>query len=172
MPSFTRVRASRDEDVPAITRIYGYHVLNGTASFELEAPDEAEIRLRRAAIRDRHLPYLVAEDENGVVLGYAYASAYRPRPAYGKTVENSIYVDVAHSGKGLGRLLLTELIAQCDALGMREMVAVIGDSANRASIALHERAGFRMVGTLENVGFKFGRWLDTVLMQRPLGPRP
>ena len=117
-------------------------------------------------------PFLVAESAEGVVLGYAYASEYRPRPAYAATVENSVYIHPDSVGQGIGKALLAQLIEECEALGLREMVAVIGDSANVASQRLHSSLGFTMVGTLRNVGFKFGKWLDTVLMQRPLGPRP
>lgn len=172
MDCCARVRNSHDEDVAAIARIYAHHVTTGTASFELEAPSIEEMALRRAALLERGLPYLVAEDEAGRVVGYAYASAYRPRPAYRFTVENSVYIDASFAARGLGKLLMGELISACERCGVREMVAVIGDSSNVASIRLHERMGFRRVGTLENVGFKFEKWLDTVLMQRPIGPRP
>jgi L-amino acid N-acyltransferase YncA len=163
------VRPSRDEDIARIAAIYDHHVRHGTASFELEPPDAAEMARRRAGVLELGLPYLVAELE-GRVVGYAYAGAYRPRPAYRFTVEDSIYVDHALTGAGVGRALLPVLIEQCTAAGRRQMIAVIGDSAQTASIRLHAAFGFRMVGTVENVGFKFGRWLDSVLMQRPLGP--
>jgi L-amino acid N-acyltransferase YncA len=130
------------------------------------------MRFRRAAILERELPFLVAESSDGLVVGYAYAGPYRLRPAYRFTVENSIYVDKDWLGRGVGKLLLLELIQSCEQRGMREMVAVIGDSANRASIELHSKAGFLPVGVLRDVGFKFGKWLDTVLMQLSLGPRP
>ncbi|MBX6374647.1 MAG: N-acetyltransferase [Acetobacteraceae bacterium] len=164
-----RIRPSAEGDIGAIAAIYGHHVLHGTGSFETEPPGEEEMRRRRADILARGLPYLVAEGEDGTILGYAYASAYRPRAAYRNTVENSVYVRHDIVGRGVGRLLLAELIAQCEALGARQMVAVVGDSANLASVRLHEALGFRLVGTLRSVGRKHGRWLDTVLLQRPLG---
>jgi phosphinothricin acetyltransferase len=164
-----RVRPSTEDDVDAIAAIYGHHVLHGTGSFETEPPGKDEMRRRRADILARGLPYLVAEDADGAVIGYAYASAYRPRAAYRNTVENSVYVRHDIIGRGVGRLLLAELIAQCEALGLRQMVAVVGDSANVASVRLHQAFGFRLVGTLNSVGRKHGRWLDTVLLQRPLG---
>jgi phosphinothricin acetyltransferase len=164
-----RVRPSTEDDVDAIAAIYGHHVLHGTGSFETEPPGKDEMRRRRADVLARELPYLVAEDKDGTVLGYAYASAYRPRAAYRNTVENSVYVRHDVIGRGVGRLLLAELIARCEALGLRQMVAVVGDSANVASVRLHQAFGFRLVGTLNSVGRKHGRWLDTVLLQRPLG---
>lgn len=163
------VRPSADGDLGAIAAIYGHHVLHGTGSFETEPPGEDEMRRRRADVLARGLPHLVAEDAGGAILGYAYASAYRPRAAYRNTVENSVYVRHDTVGQGIGRLLLTELIARCEALGARQMVAVVGDSANLASVRLHEAFGFRLVGTLNSVGCKHGRWLDTVLLQRQLG---
>lgn len=172
MPSASRpallVRDSADADLPALHAIYSHHVRHGTASFETEPPALDEIRARRDAVRERGLPYLVAEAD-GEVLGYAYASAYRPRPAYRHTLENSVYVRAGETGRGVGNLLLAELIRRCERGGWRQMVAVIGDSGNAASIALHARHGFRMTGTLQSVGYKFGRWLDTVIMQRELG---
>jgi phosphinothricin acetyltransferase len=164
-----RVRPSAEGDVGAIAAIYGHHVLHGTGSFETEPPGAEEMRRRRADILARELPYLVAEDTAGTVLGYAYASAYRPRAAYRNTAENSVYVRHDVIGRGVGRLLLAELLTQCEALGVRQMVAVVGDSANLASVRLHEAFGFRLVGTLNSVGRKHGRWLDTVLLQRALG---
>ena len=162
------IRDSAATDVPAVQDIYAWHVLNGLASFEEAAPDSAEMARRREDVVARRLPYLVAEDE-GKVLGYAYASPYRSRSAYRFSVENSVYVrrDIVH--RGVGRALLSELIARCVRLGLREMVAVIGDSGNAASIGLHAALGFRMVGTLATVGFKHGRWVDSVIMQRRLG---
>lgn len=167
--STIRVRPSSDDDVGAIAAIYGHHVLHGTGSFETEPPDAEEMRRRRSAIVDRGLPYLVAAGADGAVLGYAYAGAYRPRVAYGNTVENSVYVRHDIVGQGVGRKLLGELIIRCEALGLRQMVAVAGDSANLASVRLHEAFGFRLVGTLRSVGRKHGLWLDTVLLQRSLG---
>ncbi len=163
------IRPSIDDDMAATAAIYGHHVLHGTGSFEIDAPGVEEMRQRRAAIIERGLPYLVAADGEGAVLGYAYASAYRPRIAYENTVENSVYVRHDCMGQGVGRGLLQALITRCEALGYRQMVAVVGDSANRASVRLHEAFGFRLVGTLRSVGYKHGRWLDTVLLQRPLG---
>jgi phosphinothricin acetyltransferase len=155
-------------DNPAITRIYADAVVNGTASFELDPPDEAEMMRRQRALVDGGYPYLVCE-RAGDVVGYAYAGAYRPRPAYRFSVENSIYVARHAHRQGIGRVLLERLIGEAEARGFRQMVAVIGDSAQAPSIELHHALGFRLVGTLQAVGFKHGRWLDTVLMQRPLG---
>jgi L-amino acid N-acyltransferase YncA len=163
------VRDSRDEDMPKIHAIYGFHVLHGLASFEEEPPSVEELSRRRADVLDRGLPYLVAE-RGGVVVGYSYAAPYRSRPAYRFTVENSVYVDHNLRRRGVGHLLLSALIARCAERECRQMIAVIGDSENMASIALHERLGFIRIGTLRAVGFKFGRWVDSVLMQRPLDP--
>jgi phosphinothricin acetyltransferase len=163
------VRASTEADVARCAEIYGHHVLHGTASFEVDPPDLAEMRKRRAAVLDLGLPYIVAEKQ-GRLLGYAYAGLYRPRPAYRFTVENSIYIDKDAVGQGVGKALLDPLIDLCTRDGRRQMIAVIGDSAHVASIKLHASCGFEMVGTLKSVGFKFGRWLDSVLMERPLGP--
>ena len=162
------VRASTEADVARCAEIYGHHVLYGTASFEVDPPDLAEMKKRRAAVLDLGLPHLVAE-RDGRVLGYAYAGKWRPRPAYKFSVEDSIYIDKDAVGQGVGKALLPVLIEQCTALGKRQMVAVIGDSAQTPSIRLHASCGFEMVGTLKSIGFKFGRWLDSVLMQRPLG---
>ena len=162
------VRASTEADVARCAEIYGHHVLHGTASFEVEPPDLAEMKRRRAAALDLGLPHLVAE-RAGRIVGYAYAGDWRPRPAYKFSVEDSIYIDKEAIGQGVGRALLPVLIEQCTALGKRQMVAVIGDSAQTPSIRLHAACGFEMVGTLKNIGFKFGRWLDSVLMQRALG---
>ena len=172
------IRPSVESDIEAITAIYAHHVLTGFASFEIEPPSVDEMRRRRSAVVDAGLPYLVAERE-GVILGYAYAGTYRPRPGYRNTVENSIYMRPDTVGQGIGKRLLPILIDRCEALDLRQMIAVIGDTENRASIRLHETCGFRMVGVLEAVGFKLGRWLDSVIMQRTLGvgasllpPRP
>ncbi len=162
------VRTSTEADVARCAEIYAYHVLHGTASFEIDPPDLAEMKKRRVSVLDLGLPHLVAERE-GRVLGYAYAGNWRPRPAYKYSVEDSIYVDHAAVGQGVGKALLPVLIDHCTRLGKKQMVAVIGDSAQAPSIRLHASCGFRMVGTLENIGFKFGRWLDSVLMQRALG---
>ena len=164
-----QIRDSRDEDVPAITAIYAPNVLHGRASFELDAPDEPEMARRRAALLGQGYPYLVAE-ENGQVVGYAYASAYRTRPAYRFTVENSVYVAANRHRTGTGRALLTALLARCEQAGFRLMVAVIGDSENAGSIGLHRAAGFAMVGVIPAIGWKHDRWVDTVIMSRALGP--
>lgn len=167
MTSLT-IRPADPRDIPAIARIYADAVLNGTASFELEPPDEAEMARRMGTLIDGGFPYLAAVGD-GAILGYAYAGPYRPRLAYRFSVEDSIYIARDAHRRGVGRALLDRLIAEAEALHFRQMVAVIGDSAQTPSIALHQAAGFRMVGTLEAVGFKHGRWLDSVLMQRPLG---
>lgn len=164
-----RIRLSAEADIGAIAAIYGHHVLHGTASFETEPPGVEEMRRRRADVLARGLPHLVADHGEGAVLGYAYASAYRPRAAYRNTVEDSVYMRHDAVGRGIGRLLLAELLARCEALGLRQMVAVVGDSANQAWVRLHEAFGFRLVGTLNAVGRKHGRWLDSVLLQRALG---
>ena len=167
-PSALLIRPSRDADLAAITEIYGQAVRTGTASFELEPPDQPEIARRRQAVVQAGLPWLTAE-RDGVALGYAYAGPFRPRPAYRFCLENSIYVDARARGQGIGAWLLAELIARCEAWGARQMVAVIGDSANTPSINLHARLGFRHAGRVDHVGWKFGRWLDVVFMQRALG---
>jgi phosphinothricin acetyltransferase len=167
-PSALLIRPSEDADLAAITEIYGLAVQTGTASFELEPPDQAEMARRRQAVVQVGLPWLTAE-RDGLVLGYAYAGPFRPRPAYRFCLENSIYVDPRARGQGVGAWLLAELVARCEAWGARQMVAVIGDSANTASINLHARLGFRHAGRVEHVGWKFGRWLDVVFMQRTLG---
>jgi L-amino acid N-acyltransferase YncA len=164
-----RIRPGADADIPAIAAIYTYAVKHGTASFELEAPDQAEMARRRRAVIEGGYPYLVAE-RGRELLGYAYAGAYRTRPAYRSTVEDSVYVAPAAQGQGVGRALLSTLIAECEARDFRLMVAVIGDRASTGSIKLHEALGFAHVGALEPVGYKHGRWLATVLMQRILGP--
>jgi phosphinothricin acetyltransferase len=166
--SSASVRAATAGDIPAITRIYGYAVKHGTASFELEPPDEAEMAHRMQTLLDGGYPYFVAETD-GALVGYAYAGPYRPRPAYRFSVEDSIYIDPSAQRRGIGRVLLEHLIAECERRGFRQMVAVIGDSAQTASIELHRALGFRLVGTVENVGYKFDQWLDSVNMQRPLG---
>jgi L-amino acid N-acyltransferase YncA len=162
------IRPAASSDVPAITRIYDHAVQHGTASFELASPDAAEMSRRMRELLARGYPYVVAEFD-GTVAGYAYAGPYRARPAYRWSVEDSIYVAPGMQRRGIGRVLLDRLIADTEARGFRQMIAVIGDSEQTASIALHEAAGFRLVGTLEAVGFKHGRWLDSVLMQRALG---
>jgi phosphinothricin acetyltransferase len=162
------VRDSTEADVAAIQRIYSHHVLHGSASFEEVPPSTGEIVARRASVLELGLPYLTAE-LNADVVGYSYATTYRSRPAYRYTIEDTVYVADGLSGMGIGIALLTRLISLCEAGPWRQMIAVIGDSRNAASISLHRSAGFRQVGTLQSVGFKFGRWVDSVLMQRPLG---
>lgn len=156
-------------DLPAIAAIYGHHVRQGLASFEEEAPAVAEMARRHAELVGRGYPYLVAEID-GAVTGYAYAGPYRARPAYRHSVENSVYLAPDRQRTGIGSRLLEELIRRCEAAGFRQMVAIIGDSANAASIGLHARMGFRHAGVLTAIGYKHGRWVDSVLMQRPLGP--
>ena len=168
MPSTIFVRDSLPEDAADIQRIYAHHVLSGTASFEEVPPDTTEIARRRQAVVDFGAPYLVAELD-GKVQGFAYAYTFRARSAYRYTVENSIYVEPAATGHGIGTQLLSELIARCTQQGYRQMIAVIGGDANVASIHLHQRLGFTMAGRLKSTGFKFGAWVDTVLMQRTLG---
>ena len=162
------VRPSTDADLPAITAIYAHNVLHGTGTFELEGPDEAEMTRRRADVCAKGLPWLVAE-RGGRVLGYAYANHFRPRRAYRFCVEDSIYLHPDAQGQGVGRLLLAELVARCEAAGARQMLAVIGDSANAGSIGVHRALGFEHTGLLKAAGWKFERWLDVVLMQRALG---
>lgn len=162
------LRDALPADIPAITPIYEDSVLNGTASYEIVAPDEAEMLARYMAITEKGYPYVVAEDADGSVLGYAYASAFRTRPAYRWLVEDSIYLAPAARGRGLGKMLLRELIDRCTALGFRQMAAVIG-GASPASASLHAALGFEMVGTMKGTGFKHEKWLDTIFMQRELG---
>jgi L-amino acid N-acyltransferase YncA len=162
------IRPATPADIPAITRIYAHAVKTGTASFELDPPDEAEMTRRMKAVIDGKFPYLVAEVD-GAVAGYAYASLYRSRPAYRFTVEDSVYVMPEMHGQGIGKALLKKLIDICTALGYRQMIAVIGDSDQAASIGVHRTCGFGDAGTLRNIGWKFDRWLDTPLMQRTLG---
>jgi len=170
MPApFLLIRPSVTSDIPAITAIYGWNVLNGTGTFELEAPDEAEMARRRDDVLGKGLPWLVAE-RDGRVVGYAYANQFRPRPAYRYCLEDSIYLAPEAHGQGVGKLLLAELIAQSEARGARQMLAVIGDSANAASIGVHEALGFEHTGVMKAAGWKFERWLDVIVMQRALGP--
>lgn len=167
MPS-TLIRPSTEADLPAIAAIYGDAALTGTGTFELEPPGEAEMAKRRDDVLAKGMPWLVAEVD-GRVLGYAYANHFRPRLAYRFCVEDSIYLHRDARGQGLGTLLLAELIARCEAAGARQMLAVIGDSANAGSIGLHRRLGFEHTGVLKSAGWKFDRWLDVVIMQRALG---
>ncbi len=172
-PCPVRVREAADADMPHIHRIYTHHVRTGLGSFEEVPPDLAEMARRRAEILARGLPYLVAELDDpsvpGGIGGYAYASAYRTRSAYRYSVEDSSDTAAEAQRRGVGRALLDALVQRCTALGYRQMVAVIGDSANRASIGVHEAAGFKPVALLPAIGLKFGRWVDSVMMQRPLG---
>jgi len=163
------IRDSHADDIASIAAIYGHAVRTGLASFEYDPPDDAEMARRRASVVDGGYPHIVATDPAGAVLGYASASAYRPRAAYRFSVENSIYVAAEAHGRGVGRALLKALIARCTDQGFRLMVAVIGDSDNAASIGLHAACGFAPAGLLPNVGWKHGRWVDSVLMTRPLG---
>jgi phosphinothricin acetyltransferase len=166
--SSPEIRPATAADLPVITEIYQHAVLHGTATFELTPPDLAEMTRRFKALMDGGFPYFVAELD-GRIAGYAYAGPYRPRPAYRFTVENSIYLDPAIHRRGVGLVLLQRLIDESEARGYRQMIAVIGDSANAGSIGVHARCGFQMIGTHPDVGLKFGRWLDTVMMQLPLG---
>jgi phosphinothricin acetyltransferase len=163
-----RIRPAAPGDIAAITRIYAHAVEHGTASFETEPPTEAEMAQRRQKLLEKDYPYLVAEIA-GAVAGYAYAGPYRDRRAYDWCIEDSIYVAPELHRKGIGRLLLTHLIAEAERRDFRQMLGVIGDSANTASVAVHAAVGFRLIGTFQSIGFKHGRWLDTVLMQRALG---
>ena len=161
------IRDATEADVPAVAAIYGHHVLHGLASFEEQAPAAADMLDRYHAVRKGGFPYLVAVVD-GEVVGYSYATLYRTRPAYRHTLEDSVYVREGFGGRGIGAALLQALLERCRAGPWKQMVAVIGDSGNHPSINLHLRLGFRKVGTLESVGFKFGRWVDSVLMQRAL----
>ena len=163
------VRAAAQGDLAAIHAIYAHHVLRGLGTFEEAPPGVEEMRRRHQDVTGRGLPYLVAV-ERGEILGYGYCAPYRARSAYRYALEDSIYIKDGHLGKGIGTLLLGELLRICEGLGYRQVIAVIGDSANAGSISLHARLGFLRVGTLRASGYKFGRWVDTVLMQRPLGP--
>ena len=162
------IRPSTLADLPAITAIYGWNVLNGTGTFELETPDEPEMARRRDDVLSKGLPWLVVE-RSGVVLGFAYANHFRPRRAYRFCLEDSVYLAADAKGQGLGRLLLAELLARCEAAGARQMLAVIGDSANAGSIGVHRTLGFEPIGVMKAAGWKFERWLDVVLMQKSLG---
>ncbi|WP_374670156.1 N-acetyltransferase family protein [Ramlibacter sp.] len=162
------IRPSTDADVPAITAIYAHHVLHGTGTFETTPPTEADMAARRTDVLGKGLPYLVTE-EAGQVLGFAYCQWFKPRPAYRFSAEDSIYLHPEAAGRGAGRALLTELMARAEAVGVRKLIAVIGDSGNAGSVGVHRACGFQPVGTLANCGWKFGRWLDVVLMDRYLG---
>ncbi|WP_372658522.1 N-acetyltransferase family protein [Hydrogenophaga sp.] len=162
------IRPSRDEDITAIARIYAHHVLHGTGTFETTPPTEADMATRRADVLAKGLPWLVIE-ENGEVLGFAYGTWFKPRPAYRYSAEDSIYMAPESHGKGLGRALLTELLARLERAGVRRVMAVIGDSDNAGSIGVHRALGFEPAGVIPSCGWKFERWLDIVLMQKPLG---
>lgn len=162
------VRPSRPADLPALTAIYGWHAEHGSGTFELEGPEQDEMARRRDDVLAKGLPWLVAE-RGSEVLGYAYANQFRPRPAFRYALEDSIYLAPTAQGQGIGRLLLAELIARCEAAGARQMFALIGDSANAASIGVHRALGFTDAGLMRAAGWKFGRWLDVVILQRQLG---
>ena len=163
-----KIRPSSASDIPSITAIYTHHVLHGTGTFETTPPTSEEMLARRADVLCEELPYLVLEDETGV-LGFAYCNWFKPRPAYRYSAEDSIYLAATAGGRGLGRLLLQELMAQAERAGVRKLIAVIGDSANHGSIGVHKACGFTPVGTLAQCGWKFDRWLDVVLMDKALG---
>lgn len=162
------IRPSQDYDIPAVTAIYSHHVLHGTGTFETAPPTEQDMASRRSDVLSKGLPYLVIETEDGV-LGFAYCNWFKPRPAYRFSAEDSVYLAPAAAGKGLGRLLLEELMAQAERAGVRKLIAVIGDSTNLGSIGVHKACGFQHVGVLANCGWKFERWLDVVLMERVIG---
>jgi len=170
MPSVAlTIRPSTPADLPAITAIYAWNVTNGTGTFELEAPDQAEMTRRRDDVLAKGLPWLVAE-RDGTVLGYAYANLFRPRRAYRFCLEDSIYLANEARGQGVGKVLLAELLGRCEAAGARQMLAVIGDSANAGSIGVHRALGFEHVGVMKSAGWKFDDWRDVVIMQKALGP--
>ena len=162
------IRPSTDRDLPEITAIYGHHVLHGTGTFETTPPSESDMAARRADVLAKGLPYLVVED-GGRVLGFAYCQWFKPRPAYRFSAEDSIYLHPDAAGKGLGRALLADLADRAEAAGIRKLIAVIGDSGNAGSIGVHKALGFSPVGQFKSCGWKFGRWLDIVLMEKPLG---
>jgi phosphinothricin acetyltransferase len=164
-----RVRPATPDDLPAIHGIYAHHVAHGLASFEEEAPSVQELRRRYDDVIRQSFPYLAAELGDQIA-GYGYCNLYRSRSAYRFALEDSVYVRHDMAGRGIGKAILAELVTRCEALGCRQIIAVIGDSANAASIGLHASQGFLKVGTLRSVGFKLGRWVDSVFMQRPLGP--
>lgn len=168
-PNPLLIRPCQPDDLSAVAAIYAHHVTHGTGSFELQAPAVDEMAQRFANIRQLGLPWLVAS-QGDAVIGFAYASQFRPRPGFRYLVEDSVYIHPHHTARGLGVALLSELIRLCELKGMRQMLAVIGDAANQGSIALHARLGFRHAGLLQASGWKHGKWLDTVLMQKTLGP--
>ena len=162
------IRPSSDADLPAITAIYAYHVLHGTGSFETEPPSVADMMARRADVLSKGLPYLVVE-QDGKIAGFAYGNWFKPRPAYRYSVEDSIYMAPELQGKGLGRALLAELMARFEAVGIRKVMAIVGDSANTGSVGIHLALGFTQVGIVDSCGWKFGAWRDIVIMQKTLG---
>jgi len=162
------IRPSRDEDIAAITAIYRHHVLTGTGTFEIDPPTETDMANRRADVLSKGLPYLVVEQE-GRVLGFAYCNWFKPRPAYRFSAEDSIYMALDTHRQGVGKALLAELCTQAERAGVRKLLAVIGDSANAGSIGVHSALGFSHVGVLKSCGWKFDRWLDVVMMEKPLG---
>jgi len=164
-----RVRDAVAADMPAITAIYAHHVLHGTGTFEEDPPDQADMAARMAKVQAAGCAWLVAEDEAGLVLGYGYFAPFRERSAYRYSAEDSVYVRDDIRGQGVGKALVAELIGRAEAKGLRQMIAVIGDSENVGSIGLHISLGFRQVGVLKAAGMKFGRWVDVVTMQRALG---
>jgi phosphinothricin acetyltransferase len=164
----TKIRPATEADLPRITAIYAHHVLHGTGTFETSPPSEQDMAARRLDVINKGLPYLVLEDASGVI-GFTYCNWFKPRPAYRFSAEDSIYLAVEATGKGLGRLLLQELMAQAERCGVRKLIAVIGDSANKGSVGLHRSSGFRHVGVLSSCGWKFDRWLDVVMMECALG---
>ena len=163
------IRPSSDEDLPAITAIYRHHVLHSTGTFETEPPSQADMAARRADVLDKGLPYLVAELDDASIAGFAYGNWFKPRLAYRFSVEDSIYLAPDRQGLGLGRALLAELLVRCEAVGIRKMMAIIGDSANAGSVGVHLALGFEEVGKLKSCGWKFGAWRDIVIMQKTLG---
>lgn len=163
-----KIRPSTDADIGAITAIYQHHVLHGTGTFEITPPTAEDMTSRRQDVLSKHLPYLVLE-EDAVVIGFAYCNWFKPRPAYRFSAEDSIYLAPAGMGRGLGKLLLAELMAQAERAGVRKLIAVIGDSDNLGSIGVHRSCGFQTVGVLSACGWKFERWLDVVLMERAIG---
>ena len=162
------IRSSLEADIPAITLIYAHHVLNSTGTFETEAPSEQDMAHRRDDVLGKGLPYLVAEAQ-GRVVGFAYGNWFKPRPAYRYSVEDSIYLAPGEHGKGLGRAMLAELLARCEAVGIRKMMAIVGDSANSGSVGVHLALGFEQVGKIDACGWKFGAWRDIVILQKTLG---
>lgn len=162
------IRPSREEDIPAITAIYGHHVLHSTGTFETEPPSVADMMTRRADVLSKGLPYLIAEEE-GKIVGFAYGNWFKPRPAYRFSVEDSIYLAPDLHRRGLGRALLAELLARLEAVGVRKAMAVIGDSANAGSVGVHRSLGFKEIGTITSCGWKFGAWRDIVIMEKTLG---